>query len=161
MKFSKASLQFVSEHNWDTEKFTNFRDEFGVVGYYWIGGFPDVSASYFVKLLQKGKSARPPYGSARTYEIYCWERTKFSRCDENSYLFNHTMLWSLKTGQVICTSMPYGERDLAQATFANMAKENAFPASIKLKFLDEKYRYRPNGNFMLMIYSEEWRKEDE
>ena len=159
MRFKKATLKYISECGWNTESFIKFRDDFNVVGYVrdGCGGVPAVSAPYFVKLLQYGVSARPPYGSARTYDIYLRDRREFSYFKDYHFLFDHTMLWSLENKQVICTSMPYGGRDLATATFTYMVEEFSFPASIKMMFLDEKYKYRKNGHFMLMIYDEDYR----
>lgn len=158
MKFEKATLKFISECGWNTESFIKFRDDFKVVSYTWGGGVPPVSASYFVKLLQQGVSARPPYGSARTYDIYYYDRREFRHFENSHSLFDHTMLWGLKNKQVICTSMPYGTKDMTAEVFTKMAEEFSFPASIKLRFLDDKYHYRRNGDFMLMIYNDNYKE---
>ena len=50
--------------------------------------------------------------------------------------------------------MPYATQEQTTAKFAEMVKEFSFPSSIKLRFLDDKYKYRLNGDFMLMIYDE-------
>jgi len=35
-----------------------------------------------------------------------------------------------------------------------MANEHKFPETIKLRFMEDKYKYRPNGHYMIMVYSE-------
>ena len=89
MRFKKASLKFISEQRWDTEKFVNFRDEFGVDGYYGIGGTPSIPAFYFVDLLQYGKSARKYQGKHSAFAYYQHIRD-FS--EYFPYVFDHTML---------------------------------------------------------------------
>ena len=48
--------------------------------------------------------------------------------------------------------MPYAEKDQIIESFNHMLKEFNYPSNVKLKFLDNKYRYRSNGDFMILIY---------
>lgn len=149
MRFKKVSSQFVRMCQWDTERFKCFRDEFHIVGYYW--GYVR-NSQYFVKLLQDGVSARPPYRNKQTYMQYIRHLHDFN--EYTAHVLDHVMMWSLEDGRVICTSMPYSSHELTMAEFAEMAAKYSFPESIKLRFLDDKYKYRINGDFMLMIFDE-------
>lgn len=131
------------------EKFYRFIDEFNVVRVSW-GQPTTISASYFLRLLQEGSSAR-----ARGYRFGFNQES-----DEGSnqlapfyaHLLDHGALWKLKSGSVICTALPYGEREEIERRFLDMARTFNFPNTIRLQFLDEKYRFRRNGDCMILIY---------
>lgn len=72
MKFDKIpKKRFVYwGHIRNEKKFLNFQKKFDVIGVYWLGENPSISASYFLSLLQNGGSTRPPYNNLSNYEIY-------------------------------------------------------------------------------------------
>lgn len=47
--------------------------------------------------------------------------------------------------------MPYGDKESVTVSFNKMVKEFGFPETIKMEFLDNRYRYRPNGDIMIII----------
>lgn len=69
-----------------------------------------------------------------------------------SHLLDHSALWQLKNGNVICTAFPYGEREIIVDKFYEMIKTFDYPKTLKLQFLDEVYRFRRNGDYMILIY---------
>lgn len=125
------------------EKLYRFINDFSIVG---IGcDMPmNLSASYFLRLLQKGSSAKARYAikdDEHSRELYHY----------NSDLFDHGVFWKKKDGSVICTAMPYGYKEIMLECFAKMVKEFNYPDTIKMEFLDDAYRYRSNGDAMLVI----------
>ena len=154
MRFEKISEIFIAERvrlsQWNEKKFRSFCADFNTIGFYF--GLPTGNTSYFIKLLQRGTSARP-YTSRRTYDSYICHDHELNEYYE--HIFDHCALWKLKNGQIICTAMPYAaSMEVIKGEFAEMTEKYAFPLSIKLKFLDDKYKYRLNGDFMLMIHNE-------
>ena len=148
-KIESHAIEAHGDYISNIEKFYRFIDEFNVVRVSW-GQPTTISASYFLRLLQEGSSAR-----ARGY------RFGFSQeSDEGSnqlapfyaHLLDHGALWKLKSGSVICTALPYGEREEIERRFLDMARTFNFPNTIRLQFLDEKYRFRRNGDCMILIY---------
>lgn len=147
MRFRPISKKLISKwdfYEWDTKKLKDFCADFHVIGY--LDNLCVGNLTYFLRLLQEGVSAKKPKGYLDDID----ERDPWRR------VFDHSSLWKLENGQVICTSMPYSTHEITTDDFARMAEEYSFPASIRLKFLDEKYKYRPNGSFMLMIYDEDY-----
>ena len=105
-KIARHAIEVHGYYIDDVDKFYRFIDEFNAVGVRW-GQPTTISASYFLRVLQEGSSAR-----ARGY------RRGFNQeSDEGSnqmspfydHLLDHGALWQLKNGSVICTAMPYGE----------------------------------------------------
>lgn len=131
------------------DRFYRFIDEYNAVGVLW-GQPTTISASYFVRVLQEGSSARAR-GFGRGYN---------QESDEGSsemsafytHLLDHGALWRLKNGNVICTALPYGDREIIIDKFYEMKETFSYPDSLKIKFLDEEYRFRDNGDCMILIY---------
>jgi 5-methylcytosine-specific restriction endonuclease McrA len=130
-------------------KFYHFVDDFNLVGTHW--GEPQlISAGYFLRLLMEGSSARAHYR----------QDTWWSETDEHSEAFrkyytpllDHGAMWRQSNGGVICSAMPYGEEEEIVAAFLEMVREFQYPDSIKMQFLDDAYRFRPNGDCMIIIY---------
>ena len=131
------------------DRFYRFIDEYNAVGVLW-GQPTTISASYFIRVLQEGSSARAR-GFGRGYN---------QESDEGSsemsafytHLLDHGALWRLKNGNVICTALPYGDREIIIDKFYEMKETFSYPDSLKIKFLDEEYRFRDNGDCMILIY---------
>lgn len=131
------------------ERFYSFVEEFNAVGVHWSQP-QSLSAFYFLKLLMEGSAAR-----ARGYgKGYNQGSDEYSNQMKDFYLplFDHGALWKLKNGSVICTAMPYGTVSSIEESFISLINTFQYPAGIKLQFLDGRYRYRPNGDFMIAIY---------
>lgn len=152
MKFEKIPSQ--NELNWghvrDWEKMRTFQHDFKIVGVNWTGEHPDISGKYFCDLLMKGASVREPYN--RNYAIDC---KRFLGTLSDHVLIDHSAFWNREDNSVMFTTMPYYPLDLAMEKFNEWSQRCSFPDSIKMRQLDDKYRFRPNGLIMLEIYYEE------
>lgn len=140
----------------DFDGFYRFIDEYNIVGLNPSAKAEMLSASYFLRLLMDGSSARAHV-----------ERGNWGKNDEYSQelydfasLFDHGDFWQLKDGSVIFTSMPYTRSEegtilsfesLVEA-LCKLKPSFTEPQALKLEFLDDQYRYRPNGDFFIMIY---------
>ena len=154
-----AGFEYIPKTNAETrwgfidseEKFYRFVEEYNIVKVWWSQPVT-ISASYFLRLLQEGSSARARGFSKR----YTKEDDEHSEDLRPFYgaLFDHGALWRESTGKVICTAMPYRTKDEIINAFFELKTGYNYPDSIKLKFLDEKYRYRQNGYEMIMIYDD-------
>ena len=153
MKFeylSKRSAYKTFGYVDSLDAFDRFIEEYDVVGVRWSEP-TTVSASYFLRLLQEGSSAK-----ARGFG-----KGNFNKNDESSTemsefycsLLDHGVLWKLKTGQVICTAMPYGDKQIITEQFVKMVNKFSYPSTIQMQFLDDAYRFRANGDYMIVIYS--------
>lgn len=142
MNFEKipANLENFSSYIESPSNFKNFIEDFNIAGVHWSEP-STICSSYFLRLLQLGSSAR-------------LRRNDFSNDLYKYYfsLFDHGALWKTNDKTVICTCMPYAEKDQIIESFNDMMKEFNYPSNVKLKFLDDKYRYRPSGDFMILIY---------
>ena len=131
------------------DRFYRFIDAYNAVGVRW-GQPTTISASYFIRLLQEGSSAR-----ARGYgRGFNQERDEGSKQMMPFYnnLLDHGALWQLKNENVICTAMPYGEQEEIVDMFNKMKETFSYPNALKLQFLDEEYHFRKNGDYMILIY---------
>lgn len=136
----------------DEDKFYRFVDEYNLVGVEWSQP-TTISASYFARLLISGSSERARgfgRGNHTENDEYSNQLYKYYRP-----LLDHCAMWRNVDGTVICTAMPYGSVDSITDGFFHMKEEFDFPESIKLEFLDDSYRYRPNGDAMIVIYNGE------
>lgn len=148
-KIPKENAEEKFEYIENEENFYRFVEEFNIVGVR-MSQPETISASYFLRLLKNGASER-----ARGYG-----RMHNSENDEHSnqltkyylHLLEHGALWKRQDGGVICTAMPYGERELICSMFYQMIEEFEFPSTIRMEFLDHKYTYRANGDTMIVIY---------
>lgn len=118
------------------DKFYRFVDEFNIIGVVWSQP-QTISASYFLRLLQNGSSEK-----ARGYGRRSLENDEYSNQLQPYYmpLFEHGALWKKRDGSVICTAMPYGDKESVTVSFNKMVKEFGFPETIKMEFLDNRYR---------------------
>ena len=130
------------------EKFYSFVEEFNLTGVHWSQP-TSLSASYFLRLLQEGASARVR-GYSRGYNE---KRDDLSDEMRVFYtpLLDHGALWRLRDGGVICTAMPYGDSNSIIDSFYQMVDSFGYPNTVKMDFLSDRYRYRPNGDHMIMI----------
>ena len=143
----KIERNDIKKHSYyinDVDRFFRFMDDFNAVGVHWNQP-TTISASYFIRLLREGSSAR----ARRFGPGFNQELDEMSPLDNN--LLDHAALWKLKDGNVICTAFPYGTHDEIVDKFMAMKKKYSYPDSLKLQFLDEKYRFRNNGDWMILI----------
>lgn len=140
----------------DFDGFYRFIDEYNIVGLNASEKAEMLSASYFLRVLKDGSSARAHV-----------ERRNWGKNDECSaelhdywHLFDHGDFWQLIDVSVVFTSMPYSrsEQDVI-SSFEDLVdticeREPSFtdPQSLRLEFLDDMYRYRPNGDYFIIMY---------
>lgn len=152
MKFSnipKEKAKEKIEHIAHEENFYRFIHEFDIVGVN-MSQPQSISASYFLRLLKNGAGER-----ARGYGKSCVVENDECSNQLNKYymhLLDHGALWKRRDGSIICTAMPYGEQELICSKFYQMVEEFDFPSTIKMGILEDKYRYRTNGDVMIVIY---------
>lgn len=152
MKFEKIPKKNAMEkfgYITNEEKFYRFVDEFNIVGVR-MSQPETISASYFLRLLQNGTSEKARgYGRGNSNE-----NDEHSNQLEEYYLplLDHGALWKRLDGSVICTAMPYGDQESICSKFYQMIEEFDYPSTIRMEFLDDAYRYRTNGNTMIIIY---------
>lgn len=138
------------EHVPGRKEFLKFKEKFGVVGRCYLGENLSVSAPYFLKLLQKGNvRAKISTGDEDSKDF--WYPYNYG-----SKIFDHSELWKTKKGKLFCTSAPY---QISEKTtlkdFHKLLKTFSYPDTIKLEFLPEKYRFRPNnGTVFFAIFDE-------
>ena len=70
-------------------------------------------------------------------------------------LFDHGALWKLENGRVICTAMPYSDEKIVLDEFERLKHKYEYPDNVILNFLDEKYKFRKNGDIMVVISFDE------
>lgn len=132
------------------DAFDMFVEKYDVVGVRWSEP-TTISASYFLRLLQDGSSAK-----ARGFGKGNSNKNDEESIEMNEFygsLLDHGALWKLKTGQVICTAMPYGDKKLITERFMQMVNKFSYPSTIKMQFLDDAFRFRVNGDYMIIIYA--------
>ena len=154
MEFERISLKRTKEFSGyiqSEDNFYRFIEEFGVNGVHWSQP-TTLSASYFLRLLLNGSSAR-----ARGYgHKNAMEDDEHSQQMQPFYskLLDHGAMWRLSNGKVICTAMPYGTEEGIRNAFYRMVEEFNYPESIKLGFLEDVFQYRLNGDYMIVIYAD-------
>ncbi len=148
-RIPKRNLKDFSGYIVDEDAFHRFADDFNVVGVKWSE--PEhLSADYFLRLIQNGSFERARSkgrGFHRVNDDYANEMYKYY-----TGLLDHGALWKTYDGGVLCTAMPYGDYDSINEIFIKMRKELNYPFEVRIKVLDDKYRYRPNGDCMIAIY---------
>ena len=156
MKFDQIPKQVTVRWGavYDVEKFQSFQRDFKIISVN-FSGQREVSAQYFIDLLTKSATTRPPYYSERQYNEFCRACNKFQGYKGFQRFFDHSAFWRCKNNYLIITTMPYMDKDGAETFFDGMALEFSFPTTIKMRFMGDKYRYRPNGTHMILIYDEE------
>lgn len=134
------------------DAFDMFVEKYDVVGVRWSEP-TTISASYFLRLLQDGSSAKARgFGKDNSIEN---DEASTEMNEFYGSLLDHGALWKLKTGQVICTAMPYGDKKLITERFMQMVNKFSYPSTIKMQFLDNSFRFRVNGDYMIIIYAGE------
>ena len=132
------------------DKFYKFVDDFNLVGVHW-GQPQTISAGYFLRLLTEGSSAKAHYkNEGRSGGETDEHSTDFRKY--YSLLMDHGAMWKQSNGNVICSAMPYGNREEIKNAFNDLVTEYHYPGSIKMQFLDDSYRFRTNGDYMIIIY---------
>ena len=153
MKFeylTKSSAYKAFGYVDSVDAFDMFVEKYDVVGVRWSEP-TTISASYFLRLLQDGSSAK-----ARGFGKGNFNENDEASTEMNEFycsLLDHGVLWKLKTGQVICTAMPYGDKKLITERFAQMVNKFSYPSTIKMQFLADAFRFRVNGDHMIIIYA--------
>ena len=132
------------------DAFDMFVEKYDVVGVRWSEP-TTISASYFLRLLQDGSSAKARgFGKGNSNEN---DEASTEMNEFYGSLLDHGALWKLKTGQVICTAMPYGDKKLITERFMQMVNKFSYPSTIKMQFLDDAFHFRVNGDYMIIIYA--------
>ena len=101
-----------------------------------------MSVKQFVYSLQKGR---------------LWRRSRYDTLLEDvipQQFCDHSAFWKLEDGTIIYTTMPYYHGYNISEECKMIAEACKFPATIKISFLDDKYRYRTNGDYFIVIYDE-------
>lgn len=130
--------------------FYHFINEFEIDGVYWSQP-TSLSASYFLRLLLGGAVARARgygQGNSRKDDMNSQQMQPFYNT-----LLDHGAMWRLADGSVICTALPYGTKESIIDSFNRMVNEFKFPEVIKLGFLEDRFKYRSNGDYMIVIYA--------
>ncbi len=153
MKFEYVSKSYAYESFGfvdSMDSFERFVTYFDIVGVRWSEP-TTISSHYFLRLLQEGSSAKARgYGKGTaTDDEASIEMSKFY-----TSLLDHGVLWKLRSGQVICTAMPYGSKKEITDRFTQMVNTLSYPNTIRMQFLDDTYRFRSNGNYMIVIYAD-------
>ena len=132
------------------ECFYRFVEDFEIDGVCWdtVAG---TMSPYFLRLLETGNSARPR-SSDHSFN-YKTEKLPRSLSEYLYCLFDHSCMWRQKSGNLICTAQPYGTRKMVMDSFSRMMEECDYPETIKMEMLDNRYRFRTNGDFLLLFYS--------
>lgn len=133
------------------ENFYHLVNDFELVGVAWSEAATK-SDSYFLRLLQKGTSARAHSFDAKNSiesDEYSTTLAKY-----RTHLLDHGTFWKRSDGTVICTTVPSGSTDDISKSFQDMKREFQFPDSVKLCFLDDSYRFKRSGDIMVVIYDE-------
>lgn len=140
----KVNIEDHTTYNIESDSFYRFIDEFNIDSVKWAEPL-NISASYFLRLLQSGSTQRSRKGDEWNGELNDFRDT----------LLDHCALWRQKNGSVFCTAMPYSNQATIINAFNKMRQIYNYPNTIKLDFLNDKYKYRPSGSCMIMIYCNE------
>lgn len=132
-----------------SDKFYRFIDEFNIVGVNWSQP-TTISASYFLRVLQEGSLAKAQrYRRGNNLEN---DESSIQMNEFYQSLLDHCALWKMKNGKVICTAMPYGDKESITDSFHKMVDFFHYPETMRLQFLNDEYCFRLNGNYMIAIY---------
>ena len=126
----------------------HFVDDFHLKYVSW-GGPSAISASDYLSLLRDGSSLFKERNGFRFFD------EDFFSPDMNRFtfaLFDHAAFWEQENGNLICTSMPYGDKDVLSHYYRYMKNCFGYPEEMKMFFLDDRYRYRPNGDHMFVAF---------
>ncbi len=149
MEFERISNTYNNElkkHGYyisDIEKYYNFIEDYNIIGVCW-GQPTTISSSYFERLLLNGSSEIAHKGDNNSKSLSGFY----------SYLLDHGALWKQKDGKVLCTSFPYGTEKKIKDKYNEMMQTFEYPECLKIRFLEDRYRFRENGDCMVCIYCE-------
>lgn len=154
MKFDRINVNRLDDIGYviDKEKFLKFVNDFRIIGVHWSQP-TNISASYFLRLLQDGSKARARGFGKQSYIENDESSNQLSEFYDK--LFDHGALWKLENGRVICTAMPYSEEKIVLDEFERLKHKYEYPDNVILNFLDEKYKFRKNGDIMVVISFDE------
>lgn len=130
------------------ENLRHFVDDFHLKYVSW-GGPSAISASDYLSLLRDGSSLFKERNGFRFFD------EDFFSPDMNRFtfaLFDHAAFWEQENGNLICTSMPYGDKEVLSHFYRYMKNCFGYPEEMKMFFLDDRYRYRPNGDHMFVAF---------
>lgn len=138
------------------EKLQNFLDKFDIVRCSnCYSSRMDISAKQFINLLQEGRLGRTPYYDRHSFEKYLYEVNIFDEVFGQEHYFNdHSFFWKIKSGKVIYTSIPYATKEMIIPIFERIADKFSFPQTIRLAFLEDKYRFYDVSSNMFCLYDE-------
>ena len=103
-----------------------------------------------MRVLQEGSSAKARgYGRGNNKEN---DELSIQMQDFYQPLLDHGALWKVKNDNVICTAMPYGDRESITDGFYRMVNMFHYMETMKMEFLDDKYRFLINGDHMIANY---------
>lgn len=125
-------------HLWRKDRFDSFVSDFGLDG-----------ASYYapldsVKYFQRFLASMGMYPRWRKQET-------FHAVPEQYQLFDHASAFRTEDGTHIIVSMPYGTEGQILEAYQNMVNAYSELKPVDMYFIDNKYKYRKNGDHMLMF----------
>ena len=123
---------------WRKDRFDAFVNDFGCDG-----------ASYYapidsVMFLFRFMAYKGQYPRHRKHEQYI-------SVPEQYRLFDHSSSFRTKDGTHIIISMPYGTESQIMEAYQHMIKAHSELRPIDMYFIDNRYKYRKNGDHMLMF----------
>ena len=141
MKFDRINVNRLDDIGYviDKEKFLKFVNDFRIIGVHWSQP-TNISASYFLRLLQDGSKARARGFGKQSYIENDESSNQLSEFYDK--LFDHGALWKLENGRVICTAMPYSDEKIVLDEFERLKNKYEYPDDVILNFLDKKYKFR-------------------
>ena len=131
---------------WFKYKFDAFVKDFGLKNAMFVSpGFITESSTYFTRFLSTvGRKAI----RRREEDIH---RYWVEDCmDDYWRIFDHSTAFKTNHGVNIIVSMPYGTEDMIIKEFKDMQLKHPNTRPIDMYFIDNKYKYRKNGDFMVM-----------
>ncbi len=133
------------------KNFMKFKETFKIKDMCPLGEYLSISAEYFLKLLQNGNVR----GRSSIHHDDYDSRDFLYPYNFGYKIFDHSVLWRTTKGKIFCTSAPYqSSKEAVLNDFQKLKETFLYPESIKLQFLPEKYKFRPNGMFYFAIYDE-------
>lgn len=132
---------------WFKDQFDAFVKDFGLKDAMYIStGFITDSSTYFCRFLSTvGRKAirrreedKSRYWVEDNMDVY-WR------------IFDHATAFKTNRGVNIIVSMPYGTQDMIIKEFKEIQLRYPPTRQIDMYFIDNKYKYRKNGDFMVMF----------
>ena len=133
---------------WYKDRFDNFVDDFNIKSAMHISsGFISNSSVYLDRFLAS-VGRKPP---VRYEERYSFGRK--NNLDDYIFIFDHPTAFKMENGCFLIVSMPYGRKEDIIDAFREMQEKHPPTRTIDLYFLDQKYKYRKNGDEMILLSS--------